>query len=259
MEDGDGLRRAKACHGTGSDGLPVMEKAYEVSLMSLEAELLAVDGVAEAEVDLESDGPIGLKISIVPGADSATVAQQVSEVLANRGLSSSVTPIAQAAGYRGTIVAGEAAVERVPTEARSEDVPDPSPIQPTPAATVKTEVVQVAAPSRVEVSTAAISESAKGVELALRMSDGRRVTRRTRPNPEAVSQGVVTALTDLVEGITEPVSLVDLERKNVDGTIVVTIVISENGRVGVGSAKEHATEILAVAKAAWKAIGDLGR
>lgn len=284
-----------------------MAKTYENALMSLEAELLAVDGVAQAEVDLESDGPIGLKITIVSGADSALVAQQVSEVLANRGLSSSVTPIAQASGYRGTIVAGEASNERISplrtpsrkpssessdtpetnerrstrdTEAgvHSSDPADPWPIDEQrstiqasdsvvsgdssqaedPAPTVA-ESRAIGSSKAMEVATAAISENAKGVELALRMADGRRVSRRTRPTPEAVAQGVVTALTDLVDGLVEPVSLVDFERRVVDAVTVVTVVVSENSRVGVGSAKEHGTEILSVAKAAWKAISDLDR
>lgn len=220
--------------------------------MSLEAELLAVDGVAQAEVDLESDGPIGLRITIVPGADSSRVAQQVSEVLANRGLSSSVTPIADAAGYRRTIVAGEEDVAPKPASAPPTDGVEAQPGAPEPKPSPR-------APQRaLEVATAAISESANGVELALRMSDGRRVSRRTRANPEAVAQGVVTALTDLVGGLVEPVSVVECQRRIVQDATIVTIVVTENGRIGVASAQEHGTSILSVAKAAWKAIEDLG-
>lgn len=219
--------------------------------MSLEAELLAVDGVAQAEVDLESDGPIGLRITIVPGADSAQVAQQVSEVLANRGLSSSVTPIAEASGYRRTIVAGEEQGAPKPDPAPR---PDAAHIQPgTPDAKRSPRVQHQA----IEVATAAVSESAKGVELALRMSDGRRVSRRTRANPEAVAQGVVTALADLIGGLVEPVSLVECQRRKVQDATIVTVVVTENGRMGVASAQEHGTSILSVAKAAWKAIQDL--
>ena len=36
--------------------------------MSLEAELRLVEGVADARVDLEADGPIGLKIAVAPGS-----------------------------------------------------------------------------------------------------------------------------------------------------------------------------------------------
>ena len=37
--------------------------------VSLEAELKLVEGVADAQVNLEADGPIGLKIAVVPGSE----------------------------------------------------------------------------------------------------------------------------------------------------------------------------------------------
>lgn len=250
--------------------------------MSLEAELLSVEGVAEAKVDLQTAGPIGLKISILPGADSDMIAQHVSAVLASRGLRSTVAPLLSQDDGPSTIVAGQEHSQRPsdeePTlrlsiprrpEARppnsrgdlgdrgsvgsSETEKARSPLRP--ATDVPSTDDKVRAPG-VTVATAAVSESAKGVELALRMSDGRRVTRRTLANPRSVAQGVVNALASLLDDTEDPVLLLDLDRKSVEGTVVVTVVVKANGAIGVGSAKEFATEILSVARAAWKALAD---
>jgi len=252
--------------------------------VSLEAELLSVEGVAGAKVDLDTSGPVGLKITVLPGADSELIAQHVSAVLASRGLSSTLGSQQQADAPSPIIAGDESPDERgdeepaphlsIPhlPETRTKDpregprnremVPEKHAADPEPpiraAADRGTGVPDpVLTAPRVRVATAAISESAKGVELALRMSDGRRVTRRTQAEPRSVAQGVVNALASLLDQSEDPVLLLDLDRKSVEGTVVVTVVVRANGEVGVGSAKEFATEILAVARATWRALGDL--
>ena len=246
---------------------------------SLRSELMSVPGVAEAEVDESGTNPSGVRVRLAPDADAQSVGIEVQRILASHGMRSRVNGEEEPA----TNGNGNAPVVPLPTEsAMDAPVSDTSPA-PTPAPTTAPPTAPpmpaAAPPSNGEMSfngpatteqppgfeppSAAgrdakfanlrVDESPEGLVVTATASDGRSLTQRSGPSESGLYDAVVSAVGALSDG--RPPTLVDVERKAVDGTEIVTVIVERaDGTRFAGSAVVRAGKAFAVARATWSAL-----
>lgn len=201
--------------------------------MTLESDLLRVEGVRNASVTVEPDGPLGIRIEVDDRADRDDVAQAVRAVLEARGLSAAFASAKESSGAR-------------PSQAASAVTSSP-PVRERPPAPDR---------HRIGLGSVAIAESDRGVELAVRMVDGRRATRRCAGRDHAVWQCLAEMLYDLGDRATARPYVQAVDWLTVDGTPIVTVVVDVgDGHRRIGAAPVRATRGLAVGKAIWSALG----
>jgi hypothetical protein len=244
---------------------------------------MSVPGVAEAEVDESGTNPSGVRVRLAPDADAQSVGIEVQRILASHGMRSRVNGEEEPA----TNGNGNAAVVPLPTEAAAEapmPAPEAAPM-PAPEAAPMTApptsppMPVAAPPSNGEMSfngpatteqppafeppSAAgrdakfanlrVDESPEGLVVTATASDGRSLTQRSGPSESGLYDAVVSAVGALSDG--RPPTLVDVERKAIDGTEIVTVVVERaDGTRFAGSAVVRAGKAFAVARATWSAL-----
>lgn len=209
-----------------------MKGAVAVAALSLREELLALTGVAEAEVDGEDDAPAGVRIRLAPEADAGAVGAEVQRVLAGHGVHS-----------------------RLGAGGRPPAPPGPWPVGPVAKGAAEAEAAGPtgAAPG---LRSVAVEESAAALQVTVVGSDGRRVVRGAAGVGEAeLVQALIAAVGMLLEGA-EPIVL-SVEWAQVGDARVVTVVLEgAGGRRGAGAGLVRASLGYAVARAAWSALRD---
>lgn len=224
---------------------------------SLRAELLAIEGIASAELEGSDEAPQGVRVQLSAGADAAVVGVAVERVLAAHGMKShrsddglarrqpekaaipgpppppgasgngdaSVLPI------RGVLETGQG------TEVES---PEPEVEEPEP----KVEIAP-------RIESVSVEESRQGI--AIRVTVGEMsATRMVGSSADGMDAAIVAALSELAGVEAE---LVTAQRIEAGDAKVVTVLVSVPGRgQRVGSEVIGSGEAYAVAVAAWKAI-----
>lgn len=202
-----------------------MKGAGVLAAQSLREQLLALPGVAEAEVDGDDAAPAGVRIRLAPEAEAEIVGGEVRRLLATRGVSSRL-------GGEGA----EAVAPLYEPAGRSEA--PPSPTRSARAGGLQSVTVE---------------ESAGGIQATAVAFDGRRATGRGEASEEGLVAAVIAAVGNLVEG-TEP-RVLSVEWGEVDGSRVVMVVLEGvGGRRGAGAAVLRASRGFAVGQAAWSAL-----
>ena len=229
---------------------------------SLRDELMALPGVADAEVDAEGGAPSGVRVRLLPEADAQRVGAEVKRVLASHGMSSQVA----AGGERLAPVVGlhsaPATIAEQPPIAEPPRADEPSPTRgsgvagtrvPAPEPVRPHEPVEMAS-RRLALASLSYDESPAGVIVTAVADDGQRFSRRAAaPTDEAVSAAVVAAVGALAEG--RPQRLVWVSAAMVDGSEVVTVVVEKSDGTRVaGAAIVRAAKAYAVARAAYAAL-----
>jgi len=206
----------------------------------LRDELLALAGVAEAEIDDGGDTPSGVRIRLTPDADARTVGVEVQRVLASHGMRSRVTAdddAAEAEAPPPPIVA----LPFPEAGAEPEAPPSLSPAEPVGDPSVLTAV-------RVE-------EGPDGVAVIVAAADGRSAARRGPATEEGMVTAVAAATGELAAA--HPPEVLAIEWAAVAGSEVVTVVVErDDGSRAVGAALVKASKAFAVARATWSALTD---
>jgi len=196
-----------------------------VAARSLREQLLALPGVAEAEVDGDDSAPAGVRIRLAPDALAEMVGREVQRLLATRGVHSRL--------------GGEGAAAVPPLfEPTPESESAPSSATAAPGEGLKSVMVE---------------ESSVGIQATVVGSDGRRATGRGEASEEGLMAAVIAAVGRLAEG--EEPRVLSVEWTEVDGSRVVLVVLEgAGGRRAAGAAVVRASRGYAVGRAAWTAL-----
>ena len=210
----------------------------------LRDELLALPGVAEAEIDEGGESPSGVRIRLAPDADAQAVGLEVQRVLASHGMRSRVTDDEaddEAPPLPITTLPGiEAATEPAP-ELEAETPP------PTPPPTVVLETSGL--------SAVRVEEGSEGIAVIVAAADGRSATRSGPATEDGMMAAVAAAAGDLA--VAQPPEVLAIERVVVAGSEVITVVVERaDGSRSAGAALVKASKAYAVARATWSALAD---
>lgn len=248
-----------------------------MSVDALRRELLAVPGVADAEVDVEVDGavPSNVRVRLHPEADARTVGADVQRVLASHGMRSRVTgdesaapPVAPPLPAPPATPPAPPAPPPIVPPIPAAPPPAPSVPAPTPAPAAQPAPVPAAPPPAAATAPAGdpalvamlasltVEESLDGVTVVATATDGRRFSQRTAATEEAVAAAVVAVVGALAEG--RPPRLLATLLGSAEGTDVVTVLVERvDGPRIAGAAVVRAGRPYAVARATWAALRSL--
>jgi hypothetical protein len=200
--------------------------AAVVAARSLREQLLALPGVAEAEVDGGDDAPLGVRIRLAPEVDAESVGAEVQRVLAARGVRSRLA---------------------------AEEEPPPPLFEPE-GGELAAPVTATAGPGN-SLQSVLVEEGSAGLQVTAISSDGRRATRGAEVSEEGLVAATIAAVGTLITGA-EP-RVLSVEWARVEGSRAVTVVLeAAGGRRGAGAALVRASRSYAVARAAWSALSE---
>jgi hypothetical protein len=213
-----------------------------VSSESLREELLALPGVAEAEVDEADDAPSGVRVRLLPDADARAVGAEVQRVLAAHGMRSRLTSAADGADEEA--VPADRFAPPAPPTAAGEPLPEP-PAAPPPD-------VSQAAPG-IGLASLTVEEGPGGVRVTVTTTDGRSAAQRAESTEQALFEAVVAAVGVLAEG-RAPAPLL-ITRATAGGSEAMTVILErDDGTRVAGAALTRASSPYAVARAVWAAM-----
>jgi len=228
-----------------------------VAAESLREELMALPGVADAEVDEGGDSPSGVRVKLSADADARRVGVEVQRILASHGLRSRVAdggaaPAPPDEPPPAPIVGLPSMEEEIPAFFDEPTPPPPSVPPPIPddadEAAFRPEGERAAGLSSVR-----LEESRDGVVVTAVGTDGRTLTERCAATSEAMIEAVVSAVGGLADG--RAPTLLAVERTRAEGSEVVTVVVERtDGWRGAGAAVVRASRAFAVGKATWTAL-----
>ena len=218
---------------------------------TLQTELLAVPGVASAEMDL-TDGamPVGVKVSLSPEADAAWVSDEVQRVLAAHGMRSRFSP---EDARLPTEVLPPPVLQLSDLPEAATDLPHPPPVAPpVPLAPPP----PMAAPSvRVPVSglrSVSVEERADGITASVLLDDGRGATRGVGFDSEDLDDAIIAAVAEAV-GVS--ITRTAVEWLEIDGERVVAVAIRRtDGTLAAGASVVRAGRAFAVGTATRSAL-----
>lgn len=211
---------------------------------SLRAELMAIDGIAAAELEGNEEAPLGVRVQLAAGADAETVGVAVEQVLANHGMRSQ-RPGAEPA-----------------TEVQVSDRPGAGPPPPPGAAgeaailpirgalgtSVETVVAPPVAP---QLESVAVEESRAGTSVRVSVG-GRVVSRQVGSASDGRDAAIVAAVAEALEAEAD---LLAVQRSEAgEARIVIALLEMSGNKQRVGSAVVTGGEAYALAHAAWKAL-----
>lgn len=227
---------------------------------SLRTELLAIDGIATAELEGDETAPLGVRVQLAAGADPASVGVAVERVLASHGMRSHQAEEEQAAAA-AQAVADDAAVTAEPAPSPAGRPPPPPgaaasngkaavlPMRRVVEESVEPDVTLESAPAHLE--SVSVEESRSGIAVRVTLG-GESVTRQVGTSPDGMDAAIVAALTQLLGVEAE---LVAAQRGEAGAAKIITVLVDvAGGGQHVGSALVVASDAYAVAQAAWKAL-----
>jgi hypothetical protein len=201
-----------------------------VSAESLRRELLALAGVADAQVETTGEAPTGVHIRLVPDTDAQAVRSEIQRILAAHGMRSRV-----AVGPPEEPPPAPIAVSRAPA------------LEPAPASSN----------ARIGLASGLVSvrveEGASGVMVSVAADDGRTETLEAPATEEGLTRAVIAAVGTLLQGAAPEV--VAVEWTKTGGSETVTVVIDGTGGArSAGASVVAASRAYAVGRATWQAL-----
>lgn len=199
---------------------------------ALQSELLAVPGVAGAEVDSEQ-GVAGVRVQLSVDADAEAVGAAVRRILSDHGM----RPVS-------------------PERDRNGEGPPPPP--GAPGSVVAFPLVGEAAGAEAgtgaepAIEGVAVEETPDGVSVSVRGSNGRRVVRQLEAGIGGMDEAVVVAVSELLGR--GDAAFMGAAEEIMDGTSVVTVLVEIGGKPVAGAAVQSGGRAFAVAVAAWEAV-----
>jgi hypothetical protein len=202
---------------------------------ALQDELMAVPGIAGAEVESES-GLAGVRVQLATGADADAVGVAVRRILAEHGMRPAPTEREEAGsdgpppppGAPGSVVSfprvGEHAAPDVPGES--------------------------VAP---RLESVAVEETPDGISVSVRATDGRRSDRMLEMGISGMDAAVTEAVAELAGA--RNVSLAGVAESELGGYTVITVLVAVGEhRHASGAAVQQGGRAYAVARATWVAL-----
>ena len=202
---------------------------------ALQDELMAVPGIAGAEVESES-GLAGVRVQLATGADADAVGVAVRRILAEHGMRPAPTEREEAGsdgpppppGAPGSVVSfprvGEHAAPDVPGES--------------------------VAP---RLESVAVEETPDGISVSVRATDGRRSDRMLEMGISGMDAAVAEAVAELAGA--RNVSLAGVAESELGGyTVITALVAVGEHRHASGAAVQQGGRAYAVARATWVAL-----
>lgn len=256
--------------------------------MNLREQLLAIDGIAAADLDGDHTSPAGVRVRLAPGADADAVGREVQRVLAEHGMRSHMTepsdgapshqpeseqpfgPSDDSPTSEETPPHEEAdreSIEQVGGVSPTRDTPPPPPgalmavggeVVRMPGVAVET----VPAPEQVpgpgtpdRIAAVAVEETRSGVNVRVTTELGRRMDRTVSASGPMVDVAIVEAVGALV--VSPPPEVVAVNDHVLDGTDVVLVLVEHaDGTRSAGSATVGVGRPFAVGLAAWRAVSE---
>lgn len=208
----------------------------------LHDELIAIDGVAQAQVEIVDDGSPSVRLQVEPGADRRQVGELVQQILAKHGLKSRLAP------------------EQVSTE------PVSAPESPVNASVPKVETEPASrplvAPGSEDVMhqlrrlrSVAVEEDRSSVVVTVRDDRGGSARAVGQPGRAALRDAVATAVFELIGEGGAPPSIVAIHRASEGDRQMITVVLDRGaGNLAVGSAFVSVGWEYAFGRAIWAAL-----
>lgn len=201
-------------------------------MLPLQEELLAVPGIAGAEVD-EDGGVAGVRVQLAEGADVETIGIEVRRILVEHGM-------------RPTVI----------DEDRGGFGPPPPPGAPGSVVSfplVGEHAVVMREESAVRrLESVAVEETPDGVAVLVRSTDGTRSARALDAAGSDLDEAVVAAVAELSDH--RNVELVGCDESQIAGHAVVVVLLAVGDRKVTGSAVQRAGRAYALAHATWSAL-----
>ncbi len=228
---------------------------------TLQDELLAIPGIAGAELEGSIDHPGGVRVQLAAGADPDSVGREVQRVLAAHGMRSQLSREVEPFLPPGSVVnladyeEGSAELTEPTDELRPEPVPDleAPPEEPAPDEKAEAEPTPVAS-ERVSIAGVSVDDSPAGVEVTVRTSDGASVSRRAPATEAGLDLAAAAAAADAASP-DSATRVVAVTNTTIDGYAVVNVMveIADGSRV-VGGAVITRSRAFGVASATWAAL-----
>ena len=203
---------------------------------ALQDELLAVPGIAGAEVESDS-GVAGVRVQLAIGADAEEVGAAVRRILAHHGM-------------------------RPASETTDEESGRPPPPPGAPGSVVSFPLIgEHAAPDgQVEMRVAegqlesvAIEETPEGISVSVGSTDGRRITHSLQRGWAEMEEAIVAAVGELTG--TAGVAVAGVNEARFGDHAVITVLLERaEGDFVSGAAIQRGGRAYAVARAAWLAL-----
>lgn len=214
--------------------------------MTLEQELIEIDGVRAATVDVSGGEVTTLHVELSDDADRTRVAEAVDLILRRHGL-------------RSRPLAASGAVESDPEpdgDLEPEEGPEPDPVADEPPEVE----VAVESPSPVAVPAGAIDAvrvtHRRGmVEYTVETADGAEASVTSIPREEARHQALAEAVASAL-GVAVRPHVVEVRRQPVGGREAITVVLDLGDDLAVGTSFERGSAELALARAVASALAE---
>jgi hypothetical protein len=205
--------------------------AEDLMAQVLQNELLAVPGIAGAEVDAD-DGVAGVKVQLAEGADAEAVGAAVRRILGEHGMR--------------------------PAPSDDEQIGGPPPPPGAPGSVVTFPLVGAHAVDKTEVSgvsrleSVAVEETPNGVSVIVRSGAGGRATRSLDASGTGMDEAVAGAVAELTGH--SATTLLGVAEAELSGHTVITVVVGLGDQFRSGSAIQTGGRAYAVARATWSAL-----
>lgn len=239
----------------------VGEKGTAVGAETLETELLAVPGVASAEVEAGNGVTLaGVKVKLAPDADARRVGVEVQRVLATHGMRSrfatKAAPPPPAPAPSPNSSTSKPVQPPPPSTAPPADPPvPPMPLDPAPAVVSVSEPPSSVPPPAVpvlELRSVSVEERRDGLTATVVLADGRQAVRSVGVGGGELDAAVIAAI---AEAAGEKVTTTAVEWLEVDGGSVVTVVINlADGSLAAGAGVVRIGRAFAVGLATQSAL-----
>lgn len=204
--------------------------------------MLAITGVASAEIATDGAAISGVRVRLEPGSAPGPVGKEIQDVLARHGVEGTVGTRQDRSGPPPPPGAAGAAV--VALASYADPAPDEDPqVEPAPRPNLVVEA---------QLDGVSVEESAGGTTITVRSTDGRTAMRRPGSGDAAMVEAVAAAVSELHGGSARFVGHASIE---VGGVPVVVIVMEDrDGRRLVGASPAGTGTPYSAAKAAWAAL-----
>lgn len=203
----------------------------------LHDELVAIEGIADAQVEIVEDGPPSVRLQVEPGADRRRVGESVQQILANHGLKSRLAP---------ERTEPEPAVAPAPPSTGLDAVPaDPG-------------AGQENRPDQVRhLAALGVEEDRRSVTVTARDDRDRAVSTVGQPGRRSLRDAIVAAVSELIDDGGVAPSVVAIHRAAEGSREIITVVLDRGaGDLAVGAAFVTVGWEFAFGRAVWAALTD---
>lgn len=204
---------------------------------ALQAELLAVPGIAGAEVE-DDGGVAGVRVQLAEGADADAVGAAVRRILIAHGMRPAAAAAEESEGYGpppppgapGSVVSFPLVGEHARAEAATQPAVSPA----------------------LELESVAVEETPSGVSVLVRSTGGARATRSLGPTGSGMDEAVADSVAELVGQ--SGTSFLGAAESEIGGYQIITVLLGKGDERLSGSAVQRGGRAYATARAVWAAL-----